>query len=619
LGPSGPGGPGGTGSPGGPFGSGSGSSGAVPFGGAPASAPAGAPQPFGATQQPYGGAASPFGATPQPFGAPSAENSPFGMSGAAGQPTPAGFGQAFQPATPPPSPQEQSSLGQAFEFVKRNILQDHGKQYPIYMVIGLPGSGKTTYLAMLGDILKMKNNKYFFPYARIDTRRVLVQDYAEQANREQIRELAARILDLPTDYSEEFYEKYIKKMYWAAQTQPEISTAGDAKPSTYFLVADITRDKSTIAKIVTVETSGEDFAAVLDIIQRADLEADRLTPMQRILLTMMDLSEGYVILFSPENPTENDRHFQNLFNMINTYIEPRALQVVMNQALTTMAVDTAGKSEQAGLGPILERIRRLELLKQQVTDRRNGMYREYETRLKELNERLKVAGLDAISNDESKFLDHIAEVIKGISPTLYQRAFSQMEKAGHSPGALLTFYRGMISHALLGENVLPRIVLVNIPDPPGIDPTGSPDALAQAAATITDDQWAAIMIQLRQNYSLSKNFHVRKPSSFNPKRGYQHMQNLKHISLVITKSDMFPIIYPPAMYVDSKLMNCKNYLRITEDYLKLLGGKLAYYNTSVTGYSFLRDTMFYPSKCNTLTPINVVEPIFDMLGITKDE
>ena len=46
-----------------------------------------------------------------------------------------------------------------------------------------------------------------------------------------------------------------------------------------------------------------------------------------------------------------------------------------------------------------------------------------------------------------------------------------------------------------------------------------------------------------------------------------------------------------------------------------LSGSIRYYNASATGYSLLRDTLYVPGPENTFTPINIVEPFFDMLGI----
>ena len=98
-------------------------------------------------------------------------------------------------------------------------------------------------------------------------------------------------------------------------------------------------------------------------------------------------------------------------------------------------------------------------------------------------------------------------------------------------------------------------------------------------------------------------------------RPVDFMGNLKYLSVVMTKSDMIPIIYPPADYPDQKLPQCVIHVRAIENYLKLCGGEIRYYNASATGYSFLRDTLYYPGKENTLTPINVIEPIFDMMNI----
>ena len=53
-----------------------------------------------------------------------------------------------------------------------------------------------------------------------------------------------------------------------------------------------------------------------------------------------------------------------------------------------------------------------------------------------------------------------------------------------------------------------------------------------------------------------------------------------------------------------------------ENLLKLCGGRgVRYYNASATGYSILRDTLYYPGKENTFTPINILEPIFDSLDL----
>jgi hypothetical protein len=74
-------------------------------------------------------------------------------------------------------------------------------------------------------------------------------------------------------------------------------------------------------------------------------------------------------------------------------------------------------------------------------------------------------------------------------------------------------------------------------------------------------------------------------------------------------------VYPPEMYPEKKLAKSQRHLKAVENYLKLCDGEVRYYNTSATGYSVLKDTLFYPGKENTHSPINIVEPVFDMLRI----
>jgi hypothetical protein len=85
--------------------------------------------------------------------------------------------------------------------------------------------------------------------------------------------------------------------------------------------------------------------------------------------------------------------------------------------------------------------------------------------------------------------------------------------------------------------------------------------------------------------------------------------------LTVTKSDKYPIIWPPEMYPRKKLAGSEIFLRDLQDYLKLCGGCVRYYNASATGYSLLVGGAHIPGPANTHTPINILEPLFDMLNI----
>lgn len=91
------------------------------------------------------------------------------------------------------------------------------------------------------------------------------------------------------------------------------------------------------------------------------------------------------------------------------------------------------------------------------------------------------------------------------------------------------------------------------------------------------------------------------------------LPHLRHVAVAVTKSDMYPVVSPAERYPDRKMPKCKAGIRALDGHLRLCGGGLRFYNTSATGFSILKDTVYYPGKENILTPINVAEPIFDMI------
>jgi hypothetical protein len=116
--------------------------------------------------------------------------------------------------------------------------------------------------------------------------------------------------------------------------------------------------------------------------------------------------------------------------------------------------------------------------------------------------------------------------------------------------------------------------------------------------------------------SIPDSFRLDMDENLSCDRPVERFQNLQYLAVAVTKSDIYPIIYPPEKYPEKKLPQSWRHLEVVENYLRLCGGEVRYYNTSATGYSTLKDTLFYPGKENTLTPINIVEPVFDMLRIT---
>ena len=91
------------------------------------------------------------------------------------------------------------------------------------------------------------------------------------------------------------------------------------------------------------------------------------------------------------------------------------------------------------------------------------------------------------------------------------------------------------------------------------------------------------------------------------------LANLRHLALVVTKSDRFPIVHPPVDYPRLKLPSCATHIGPLRAYLRLLGGDLRCYNATAIGYAVQRGDRWQPGPGNSFTPVNIVEPIFDML------
>ena len=86
-------------------------------------------------------------------------------------PTPAAASPVRRPglAAPAAGAPAETPLLEAFSFVKERILVDEaGGRAPVYLVIGTAGAGKTTFLSMLGEILRLRETKYYFPHKGID-------------------------------------------------------------------------------------------------------------------------------------------------------------------------------------------------------------------------------------------------------------------------------------------------------------------------------------------------------------------------------------------------------------------------------------------------------------------
>ncbi|RKY15002.1 MAG: hypothetical protein DRP82_02790, partial [Planctomycetota bacterium] len=256
-----------------------------------------------------------------------------------------------------PSPSQEApssyvSLEDVYNFIDEHLLRSSdGKRFPTFVVVGLPGSGKTSYLTMLGAILLMaherENQIFYFPYevgigwlnASTLARRVFGKNPSgKQA--ELAKAIEAYVRDLAQDFAREHYFNYIEHMLFPPHTP--VSAEGPDQVSGTFLIAELQRAGKTAAKIATLEISGEDVKTVLARITSADAVRHLRTAEQRVFLRLLERSRGYVILVDAGSVGQDDQLYQPLFMVIRDELRKRffkRLRTLVDEELKKMAAE----------------------------------------------------------------------------------------------------------------------------------------------------------------------------------------------------------------------------------------------------------------------------------------
>lgn len=517
------------------------------------------------------------------------------------------FGEGAQRRAPgiglAPS-KETSSISEVFEFVNEYILKDEkGQRYPLYLVIGLAGSGKTIYLTMLGDILFNKSTKYYFPYEGVDVKRTVVGRIFEKAGRSVkantnlLEMLQERVPDLVYDFAIPLYEETIGKEQWSRATFVD---------EVYFLVAELTRHGKTIAKIVTIETSGESYEEIIRGIVRYKQAEKIENDLQKVLLEMMNRAQGFVVLVDPAND-KNDSIYQNMFLVLEEEIEKRALNrlsSMISSKLEKYTKDVGSKMEQDDLRKAIVQMKKTHEAKERKKQELTSIKEKLVQRLKEFSERFEKEGLEMlIEEEEGEFIRKLEKIFANLSPEAAAAVQKRVKERQDDPKVLKSYYSGMIKQCLKNAGAIAQFQY----------DLRHKDAMSIAPAR---EYVERAMKEIYLECGIPESFRLELGEELTSDREVRQFQSLQYLAIAVTKSDMYPIIYPPEKYPEKKLPRSRQHIAKIENYLKLCGGEVRYYNTSATGYSVLKDTLFYPGKENTHTPINIVEPIFDMLQIT---
>ncbi len=553
-----------------------------PGGSTPTPAPRGLPPGFGPTTRP---------APPPPPAPPPA-------------PAPA----PLQPATPSAAlGRSLSAVEDAYQFLRSTLLTDSsGSQSPLYLIIGLSGSGKSTYLAMLGEVLRAKGSKYSFPYDGIDARWFRVDDLLAQgrgmiAEPKRVQALKVRIKDLVYEFAADQYVKYISKIHWPRATPRD--EGDETVPSTFFLVTEIVRHQKPVAKVVTLETSGEEYEDVLRGFKSFAQGEEPKNAIQRVLLEMMNQAEGFIVLIDPDN-ADNDTIFRDFFLVLKEELQPRALNVFYQEVgagLEQMTQGAINPSKVKDMRDLLARLSAEDEKRKRHEEAFENEKRIAGERLVQVHGKLEAGNAAILDGEDGEFLKGLEDILAQLEPALVKGAKEKVLPAGGSFSTaelrdrLITYYKGLTR--VLGERLTPvmRVWMEKHKPKP-------------AGASLWD---------IKRKYDLSEHFKIEMDEKSFQQRPVRGFKALNHVSVVVTKSDKYPIIYPPENYPKKKLPGCEIHLRDIEDYLKLVGGQVRYYNSSATGYTILASGSYIPGRENTHTPINVLEPLFDMLKITS--
>ena len=482
-------------------------------------------------------------------------------------------------------------------------MEDEGKASPLYLIIGLSGSGKSTYLTFLGDVLGARQQRYCFPYEGVDVKWIKVEDllqrYRGSADPKKIQQIRARVKDLVYDFSQDMHQKYSSKQHWPPATARD--EGDELHPATYFLVTEITRHMKSLAKVITLETSGEEYEEVLRNFKSYTQGVEPKNAIQRVLLELMNQAEGFIVLLDPDN-IDNDAIFKNFFMVLKEELQPRALNNFYRELGQGVDVGSEGAINPQKIQDMRGLLGRL-----QDDDRRRREFEEQlanacrvaRDRLAEIYKKLD-AGNDAILNgDDGKWLRSLEETLEKQAPSMVKVAKEKVLPPGARLSAtelkerLVMYYKGLSK--VCADKVEPILR----------------EQLEKARPPSTRSSiW-----EIKKKYELSEGFKIELDASAFAERPIRRFKNLKYINVTITKSDKYPIIWPPEAYPRRKLAGSEMFLRDIQDYLKLCGGCVRYYNASATGYTLLSGGAHIPGPANTHTPINILEPLFDMLSI----
>ena len=194
-----------------------------------------------------------------------------------------------------------------------------------------------------------------------------------------------------------------------------------------------------------------------------------------------------------------------------------------------------------------------------------------------------------------EFLDELTVISKRLAPEFMENSESLFAKRGRTVENFLKYYFQMLQ-------LYRDATLLN----QAVD-------LGQELRAARSQQRSDHINIICKERGITEEIHEALIDRWQGKEPLAGLRNLKYLSLVITKTDRFPSVYPPTDYAKFQLPTSWLHLKTLTAYLVLLGGMVRYYNATSLGYSIQHGSSFLPGPGNSFTPVNIVEPVFDML------
>src|SRR5579883_644985 len=456
-------------------------------------------------------------------------------------------------------------LGHVARFVREVIVRAHTRAgrvvvAPLVPVIGLPGSEKTSFLTTLGHILAEQRTRYHFPYeGEFLVEPLSLAELVRSVGGETAHAEVLRpwILDFGWDFARRRYDAFLRHASWPPRTAPALGAR--------FLVAQVKKDGAPYARLVSVEVAGEDLRPIFKAGTEADplaafrAVADEETTPSSVAADSLDRATGIVLLVdSTRDPDRRAEAHKPFFELLARALRPRAQTSLRDLADTLAAEERTG--ERRTLEGVLHRLRRSHAR----------------------------FGEEACVELEAQSLAALASALEPEAP---------VDRA-----ALRRFARDLA--AVDDEKALVKTIGKKLAA--GL---ARPEEGRKTPELTAFDGWARAAARLR-GVPLEV---ARKIATAEVAPAPESFRSLRGLSIVETKSDVGKPVSP------FLLADCGARLEEIRAALRLSGGDVRCYESSVVGYAALRGARWAPGPYATQTPINVLEPVFDLLGVPRDD